>query len=167
MKVAIFAGTFDPPTLGHFEIIQRAAKLCDQLYIAVAPSGKHALSLSQESRIYFLKELVLGMKTIEVVPLTGLVVDLVQKYHADFLVRGLRGTLDLDYEMSMGSANRQMIGIETVCLIASQQYCHIHSALVRQIAENGRRLDGFVPPTIEEKVFEAIQQQLNHRQKDY
>jgi len=154
MSTALFAGTFDPPTLGHQEIIQRASALCDKLYVAVAQSeGKHAFPISKDARIELLKALTKALKNVEVISFSGLVVDCAKEYNVDFLVRGLRNSADLTFEMQMGSANRQMTGIETVCILSSPQYSHINSTLIRQIAAHGRRLEGFVPMEIEKKVF--------------
>jgi pantetheine-phosphate adenylyltransferase len=85
-----------------------------------------------------------------------LVVDCAQKYGAGVLIRGLRSRGDFDFEMQMGAANRQMTGIETLCLFSSPQYSQINSTLVREIASNGRRLKGFVPDDIEQEVFELL-----------
>lgn len=162
MKIAFFAGTFDPPTLGHQEIIERAALVCTKLYIAVAKSeGKHILFLSQEERISFLKTLTKGISHVEVIPFEGLVVDCAKKLKANFLVRGLRNSRDLEFEMQMASANRQMTGIETLCLLSSSEYSHISSTLIREIASYGRRLDGFVPQEIENSVFQSLSKKLS------
>ncbi len=157
MKAAFFAGTFNPPTLGHQELIQRAATLCDKLYVAVAESeGKHAMLLQQKKRMELLKQLTKSLKNVDVIPLVGLVVDCAEKYGADILIRGLRNNGDFDFEMQMGAANRQMTGIETLYLFSSPQYSQISSTLVREIASNGRCLKGFVPQEIEQEVFELL-----------
>lgn len=157
MKVALFAGTFDPPTIGHEEIIQRAALFCTKLYIAVAKSeGKHPFSLAQEERISLMKTLTKGIKNVEVLPLIGLAVDFAEAHSVNFLIRGLRNSRDLDYEMQMGSANKMMTGIETLYLLSSPQYSCINSTLIREIAAHGKRLGGFVPEEIEETVFKSL-----------
>lgn len=160
MKTALFAGTFDPPTLGHFDIIQRATKLCDKLYIAVASNGKPTYSLSQETRIDLLKKLTKDLKTVEVIPLQGLAVDLAQELKVDCLIRGLRNSSDYNYEMQMAATNRHMTGIETVCFIASPQHSHINATFIRQIVAHRRSLEGFVPKDIEQDAFQAFTQ--NH-----
>ena len=157
MKIALFAGTFDPPTLGHQEIIQRAALLCIKLYVAVAESeGKHAFPITQNERISLLKELTKAIKNVEIIPLTGLVVDCAKHHAVDFLIRGLRNSKDFDYEMQMGSANRHMTGIETVCLMASPEYSQVNSTLIREIAAHGKGLEGFVPAEIEHRVVKLL-----------
>jgi pantetheine-phosphate adenylyltransferase len=157
MKTVLFAGTFDPPTLGHQEIIERSAKLFGKVYVGVAKSeGKHHASISLEERISLLKKVVAPFKNVEVVQISGLVVDFAKKHHVDLLVRGIRNTADLDFEMQMGSANRLMTGIETICLLSSPQFSQINSTLIREIASHGRRLKDFVPEAIEERVYELL-----------
>jgi pantetheine-phosphate adenylyltransferase len=152
MKTALFAGTFDPPTLGHFDIIQRGVKLCDKLYIAVAGDGRSGFLLSQEVRINLLKKLTKDFENVEVIALKGLVVDVAQHLKVNYLIRGLRNSSDYIYEMQMAAMNRQMTGIETLCLITSPQYSHITATLVRQIAANRGKLSGFVPQEIEQSI---------------
>ena len=157
MQVALFAGTFDPPTLGHQEIIERAAHLFDKLYVAVAKSeGKNRRSLEHEERMVLLKTLTKSLKNVEIIPFSGLVVNFAKEHGVDCLVRGIRNSADLDYEMQMASANRHMSGIETLCFLSSPQYSQINSTLIREIASHGRRLEGFVPSSIEKRVFELL-----------
>lgn len=161
MKTAVFPGTFDPPTLGHMEIIERAAVLFDRLYVAVvAENAKHPHPLSLQERLKFLKAMVSPLNNVEVVSFSGLVVDFAEKQNAGFLVRGLRNGFDFEYESQMASANREMTGVETVLLIASPQYSHISSTLIREIAANGRRLEGFVPKIVEEAIFQSLKPNL-------
>lgn len=157
MKVALFAGTFDPPTLGHQEIIERAARLCGKLYVAVAKSeGKNKRLLKSEERILLLKILTESLKNVEIILLPGLVVDFAKEHGVNVLVRGIRNSADLDYEMQMASANKQMTGIETICLLSSPQYSQINSTLIREIGNHGKWLAGFVPASIEKRVFELL-----------
>lgn len=157
MKIALFAGTFDPPTLGHQEIIERAAALCGKLYVAVAESpGKRSQPIPLDERISMLKILTKNLKNVEVITIGGLVVDCAKKLRVDYLVRGIRNGSDLDYEMQMAHANQVMTGVETVCLFSSPQYSRISSTLIREIASYGKRLKEFVPTQIEKKVFELL-----------
>lgn len=157
MKTALFAGTFDPPTLGHEEMIKRAALLFDTLYVGVAKNeGKKGVSIDLEERIALLKKLTESLKNVQIVSISGLVVDYAKEHQIHFLVRGIRNSGDLDFEMQMGTANKMMTGIETVCLLSSAKNCQINSTLIREIAAHGKRLDGFVPSIIEEKVFNLL-----------
>lgn len=154
MKRVLLAGSFDPLTMGHWDLIQRAAKLCEKLYIAVAEnSGKGQGCFSVEERLSMLKTATQEMQNVEVVSFSGLVVDCAKAFHIDALVRGVRNGGDLDYEMQMAQANRQMTGIETIFLFPSASCAHISGTLIREIASHGRRLHGFVPDVIESIVW--------------
>jgi pantetheine-phosphate adenylyltransferase len=157
MKIALFAGTFDPPTLGHQEIIERVCKLCDKLYVAVAISAsKRNEPINLIERVSLLQTLTKSLKNVEIVSFSGLVVDYAKELKADVLVRGLRNGGDLDYELQMASANRLMTGIETLCLLSSPQYSQINSTLIREIAAGGRSLAGFVPHIIQKRIEELL-----------
>ena len=154
-KKALLPGTFDPPTLGHLDLIRRAASLCDVLYIAIAQNNDKKPSLfSTEERQALLKVIIRDIPQIEVVLLNGLVVDFAKKHQITFLVRGLRNLSDFEYESQMAFANHKMVGIETVFLIANEKYARLSSTLIREIASHGRRLQDFIPAEIEEAVFE-------------
>lgn len=154
---ALFPGTFNPPTLGHLEIIQRAARLCDHLVVAIGESPhKYAATFSVEERMSLLRALTKDMDNVEIISFSGLVIDCAKDLKVDFLLRGLRNGSDFDYEYQMAAANRQMTGIETVFLAASPLYSHLSSTLIREIAVNGHRLHGFIPDAIEAEVFAKL-----------
>lgn len=154
MKTAIFAGTFDPPTYGHCDIIQRAATLCSCLYVAVATNqGKKPPLLSIEQRLDLLKSLMTEFSTIKVVTFSGLLVNFAKEIGAEALIRGVRNYADFEYECQMACANRSLTGIETVCLIASSQYQHVSSTLIREIANFGGPLEQFVPPIVAKHLY--------------
>lgn len=159
VRKGLFAGTFDPPTVGHMDIIDRAAQLCsERLYIAIAKNSGKDSFFSLEERLAFLRTLTSSYRNVEVLSFSGLVVDCAKALEVDVLVRGVRGCVDLDYEMQMASANRQMTGIETLVLLPSIGFGHISGTLIREIATCGRRLHGFVPDVIEEVVSAKLQQ---------
>lgn len=157
MNIALFAGTFDPPTLGHQEIIERACKLCRKLYVAVAASaGKRNTPILLEERVALMQTLTKSLKNVEIISFSNLVVDCAQELKADVLVRGVRNGGDLDYELQMASANKLMTGIESVCLLSSPQFSQINSTLIREIAAGGRSLEGFVPQVIRKRIEELL-----------
>ena len=159
-QVALFTGTFDPPSLGHWEIIQRAVQLFDQLYIGVALGNvKATLGLSLGDRVDLLKALTLPLENVQVIEMPGLAVDCASECQAKYLVRGIRNASDFDYEDQMAAFNRQLTGVETVVFLASPQYSHISSTLIREIAAQGHRLKGFVPDVIEEAIFRKFSRQ--------
>jgi len=157
MKKALFPGTFNPPTLGHLEIIQRAGAFCDKLYVAIAETeSKPASAFTIEEKISLLRTATKPFSYVEVIHFSGLTVDCAKELKADILVRGLRNGSDFDYEYQLALSNRQMTGIETVFLGASPHCAHISATLVREIAKQGRRLHGFVPESIEEAIFSRL-----------
>lgn len=153
MRKGVYAGTFDPPTLGHFDLITRASKLCEKLYVAVtAKSTKQGPALTLEERLHLLKVMTKGISNVEIVPFSGLVVDFAKEKGADVLIRGIRGGADLDIEMQMSAANGAMTGIETLCLLSKPEYAMINATLIREIASAGRSVAAFVPAGIADEV---------------
>ncbi len=148
-KVALFPGTFDPPSLGHLDIIKRAFSVADKVYVGVAGNAqKQGELFAVEERIALLKEMVTDLKAVEVVPIGGLVVEACREYNIDVLVRGLRSYSDLDYEVRMAFANRKMGAIETLFLMADERLGHISSTLIREIGACHGELHEFVAPAI-------------------
>ena len=132
-KTALFAGTFDPPSNGHLDIIQRAAKLFDSLIVAVALNPKKKPLFSIEKRVEMLKTITQGLKNVTVVQFDGLVIEHAKKCKASCLIRGLRTGEHLDHEFQMAFANRRMSGLETLFLMADESHAQISSSLIREI----------------------------------
>lgn len=152
MSVGIYPGTFNPPTLGHYDMIVRASKCCSKLIVAVAENPeKQKEVLPLDVRIDLLKKVTKSLENVVLIGFKGLIVDIARDNQASFLVRGLRNASDLDPEMSMASMNRGMTGLDTIFLTSLPEYCHITSTLVRSIARHGKaadRLNKFVPTQI-------------------
>lgn len=154
MKHALFAGSFDPPTWGHLDIIKRAMLLCDTLSVGVAVNtAKEQGFLSHADRLELLQELTTDIRHVAIVPISGLVADYVKETKVDLLLRSLRSDKDLEREMAMAIANRQLAGVETLFLLSDPRYAHISSTLVREIAHFGGSLESFVPPAVARKIF--------------
>lgn len=150
----LFPGTFDPPTIGHKEIILRGAACCDELYVGIAENGgKHPSLFTVNERRSMLEKI---LPKIKVVTFSGLVVDFAKKENFDLLIRGIRNSSDFEYEAQMAFANRKMTGIETLFLLAEGDSSLISSTLIREIGSKGRRLHGFVPEEIEAEVFHKL-----------
>ncbi len=156
MKRALFAGTFDPPTLGHLDLIERASKLCDELLIGIAvnPAKKPIFSLEQRQEM--LQDLTSHAK---IVSFTGLVIEYAKQHQISFLIRGLRSPAELDRELQLATMNKQLSGIETVFLPSNPIYAHISSSLIRELVFNHVRLHQLVPASIEEQVFQKFHSQ--------
>jgi pantetheine-phosphate adenylyltransferase len=154
---ALFPGTFDPPSLGHLDIIKRAASLFGTLYIGIGENlDKPHQFFDIQERETMLAEMTHGIPNLKIISFNGLVVDFAQSHHINFLVRGLRQQSDFDFEMRMAVANQKLGALDTVFLMSDPQYGHICSSIIHEIATFGRRLHGFVPEQIEEAVYTRL-----------
>ena len=163
-KKAVFAGTFDPPSLGHLDIIRRAAQLCDKLYVVVAKNVNKAEALfSLDERKDLLEKITGSLSNVEVVAFDGLLVSFTKDHQVDFIVRGLRSFSSHEAELQMALANRKLGGIETVFLIGDDSFSHISSSLIREVGAFGQSLCNFVPEEIERKVAKKILEKMGNR----
>lgn len=149
MRKAIFPGSFDPPTLGHAEIVGRATALFDEVIIAIGTNSAKSTFFSLEERLAMLRLIFEHMPSVRVVAYEGLTVDFAKTEGAHFLLRGLRTGQDLDYERPIALINRHMDAqLETIFLITSGAHSHISSTLVREVIRYGRDAAGLVPDAI-------------------
>lgn len=158
MKKALLAGTFDPPTLGHLDLIERAAALSNKLYVAVAINSQKekSASFSQEERKEMLRQITRTLPSVEVIGFSGLLVDLTKKLGISHLVRGLRGVADWEQEEQMAHINRTLANIETIFIMHDSKYTFISSTLIRELASHKMRLNAFVPAALEETIFSRL-----------
>ena len=145
MRVAVYPGSFDPPTNGHLDIIRRASELCDRLIVGLgANSAKNAL-FTLKDRIEMLNELQLP-SNVEVLSFDGLLVDFAKKHGATTIIRGLRALSDFENEFQMALANRSLApGIETVFLVTSSEHMFVSSSIVKEVAGLGGDVSHMVP----------------------
>lgn len=148
-RIAVYTGTFDPPTLGHMDIIQRALGLADTLVLGVANNSSKSPLFTLDERVALLRQETEGLGAVEVREFSGLAVDFARAVGARFIVRGLRSGSDLDYESPMAAMNATMAPqIETIFLAAAPAFAHIASSLVKDVARGGGDVDLFVPPAV-------------------
>ena len=148
-RVAVYTGTFDPPTLGHLDIIRRALGLADRLVIGVATNSTKSPLFTLEERVAAVTREAEGMGAVEVREFDGLAVAFARSVGARFIVRGLRSGTDLDYESPMAAMNATMAPeIETIFLVAAPAFAHIASSLVKDVARGGGDVDLFVSPAV-------------------
>jgi pantetheine-phosphate adenylyltransferase len=151
MKRAVFPGSFDPVTLGHTDIIERALPLFDEIILAIGINLDKKYMFSLEERVRFLEETFKGESKIIVKTYNGLTVDFCIKEKAAFILRGLRNTIDLEFEKTIGQTNYRLAGIETVFLISSPGKSHISSTVVRDIKKHGGDYSILVPDAVPNK----------------
>src|SRR5262245_19258899 len=152
MKAAIYPGTFDPPTLGHLNIIQRAAAKFERLVVAIGEnSSKGSPFFSLEKRMHFLQTITTGLSNVEVFSFSGLLIDFAKSQDIDIVVRAMRTIFDFESETMQAQTNRQLGHIETFHLVVDPKYCAISSTLIRELASYGKGLLDFVPREIEEE----------------
>lgn len=156
-KKAIYAGTFDPMTLGHLDVVERAAKIFPELIVAVAAvSGKNTL-FSQDERVELVKESVKGLSGVTVKPFDGLLVEYARAQGVGVLIRGLRAFSDFEYEFQMALTNRRLApDIETLFLMPKQDYSYLSSTNVKQVASLGGNVSEFVPAAVAEALKNKI-----------
>ena len=158
MKKALYPGTFDPITLGHIDIINRAVHLFDEVTIAIATSETKTPLFPLEERIRQIELIFQGNKSIRTIGFTGLVVDLAKKEGVNILLRGLRAVSDFEYEFQLANMNRAMSpDLESVFLTPKAKFSFLSSTLVREIASMGGKLSSFVDPIIEEALRKRFQ----------
>lgn len=155
-RKAIYAGTFDPITLGHIDLVERAAKACDHLKLCVAESTSKKTLFSVEQRMALAQECCSHIPNLEVVSFDGLLVDFAHAQGVQTLIRGLRAFSDFEYEFQMALTNRQLApDIETLFLMPNESYSYVSSSLVREIARHGGDVRRFVPPAVEQALKDA------------
>lgn len=154
MVKALFSGTFDPPTLGHQNIIEKAAGLCEELIVAmgVNPSKKETL-LTKEERLKLLKTATASFSNVKVVHFNGPVAQFAKKMKVDCIIRGLRSFSDISMEMQMAMMNRKLTGIETLFLLPDEKYGSISSSLIRELAFYQANLREFVSKQVETAIY--------------
>jgi pantetheine-phosphate adenylyltransferase len=146
-RVGFFAGSFDPPTLGHLDLVRRAHEVVDTLVVGVGVNVDKTPWISTEERLALLTELL--PSTVRVVTFSGLAVTAAREAGATLLLRGVRSEADMSGELQMALANRRLAPeLETVVLIGSPEVAHISSRLVREVAGSGGDIKLFVPPLV-------------------
>ena len=152
-RVAIYPGSFDPLTSGHVDIIERGARIFDQIVVAILGNVEKTPLFSEKERIEILRDVFKGRDNVQIETFNGLLVDYAQQKQASVIVRGLRAVSDFEYEFQMALMNRHLApGIETVFMMPAEQYTYISSRLIKEVFTLGGEITGLVPPIVEEKL---------------
>ena len=144
-KKALFSGTFDPFTIGHYALIKRALCFADEIIIAIGVNIGKKTMFSADERINNIKAIYAEEKRISVVSYDSLTIDFAKKNGVDFILRGIRNINDFEYEKSMADINRDLSGIETVFLFSEPEYGHISSSLVRELISYKKDISNLIP----------------------
>ena len=153
MRRAIYPGSFDPPTLGHLDIVERAAGLVDELVVAIGANQEKTPFLPAEDRFDLLRECTGHLPNVNVSTFSGLLVDYARSLECHVLVRGLRAVSDFDYEFRVAMANRKLAPeIETLFLITRDEYSFLSSSVVREVSRLGGDTELFVPKAVSERI---------------
>ncbi len=159
MRKAIYPGTFDPVTVGHEDVMRRAAHVFDHLIVAVAESHNKQTWFSHAERVALVREAVADLKNVTVVPFDGLLVNFARAQGVGVLVRGLRAFSDFEYEFQMALTNRKLApDLETVFLMTSEAFAYVSSTTVREVWRLGGDTSAFVP--------ECVQRMLATKRKE-
>ena len=146
MKIALYAGSFDPFTNGHLDILEQASTAFDRVIIAVADNNEKICLLDIEQRMNLIKESIKHINNVEIRHYEGLTVDFAKQEGAEFLIRGLRNSSDFDYEMQVAYTNRDLDkNVKTVFFLSKPQYNHISSTVVKDLVKHNADISKFVP----------------------
>ena len=148
MKRAIFPGSFDPITLGHYDIIERGIKLFDEIIVAIGVNASKKYMFSLEERKQFIEEAFKHEPKITVVTYKGLTVDFCEKNNVEFILRGLRNPADFEFEKAIAHTNRDLAPIETVFLLTAASTSYIASSIVRDVIRNNGDYTKLVPKSV-------------------
>ena len=144
-KIAIFPGTFDPFTIGHWSLVERGLKLVDEIIIAIGINTNKKTFYSLKQRMETISKLFEQNPKIRVQSYNGLTVDFAREAGAGFILRGIRSVYDFEYEKNIADINRKISGIETFVLFTEPEHTHISSSIVRELLSYGKNVDEFIP----------------------
>ena len=157
MRVAIYPGSFDPVTLGHWDLIKRAERLVDRLVVAVLHNPAKVCAFSVAERVDFLRELLADTPHVEITTFHGLLVDFAKQQGAHVIVRGVRAFSDFEYEFQMALMNRKLApDLETVFLMPKEEYSVVSSRMVREVGAMGGDISGLVPEMLVERITSRL-----------
>ncbi|HXZ41031.1 MAG TPA: pantetheine-phosphate adenylyltransferase [Terriglobales bacterium] len=155
--IAIYPGSFDPPTNGHLDLIARGSKIFDQLIVAILRNADKAPLFSLSERRLMLESMTEDFKNVQVDTFDGLTVDYAAKVKASAVLRGIRAISDYEYELQMALMNRKLHPeLETVFMMPAEQYSYLSSRLVREIAQLGGSIKGLAPEMVEQRLREKL-----------
>lgn len=158
MRSVLYPGSFDPLTNGHLDLIARASKLFDRVIVAVAVNSEKHPMFTIEERVEMIEEVCADCSNVQAVPVCGLLVDAVEKYQANALLRGLRAFSDFEYELQMALMNRSLrADCETIFMMPTPNNSFVSSRLVKEVASLGADYSKYVPAAVARRIAEKLQ----------
>ena len=157
MTAALCPGSYDPPTNGHIDVIQRTAGLFDRVIVAVVTNPVKKPMFSEQERVDLLQRSLSGIENVEYAVFSGLLVDFAEEQGIDVIVKGLRAVTDFDYELQMAQMNRGLTGVETFFIPTNPRWSYLSSTLIREVSQLGGSVDELVPLP----VIEALKERLS------
>lgn len=148
MKRAIFPGTFDPFTIGHYSIVMRGLTLFDEIVIGIGVNQSKQTLFSEEKRLELIQQAFENEPRVKIKSYNSLTIDFAREEQAQFILRGLRSVGDFEYERTIGDTNRILTGLETVILFTESTYAHISSTVTRDLISYGKDVTAFLPPNV-------------------
>ena len=159
-RVAVYTGVFDPVHYGHLDVITRGSRIFERLVVGVGNNPEKRSFFGIEERVRLVQAVVADLDNVEVLPFSDLAVRFVRSVGARIMLRGLRTLSDMEYEFTMSLMNLNLDpGIETIFLMAKEEYSHVSSTLIRQIATFGGHLEKFVPSEVKEALEARVREQ--------
>lgn len=156
-RVALFPGSFDPFTNGHLDLTRRAAQLFDRVVVAVAHNPAKQGLFTPDERVEMIRASVKGLRRVEAMQFSGLVVSCARQVGAAVMIRGLRAVSDFEFEFQMALMNRRLLpGLEIAFLMPSLQYTYLNSTLVKDVARHGGDIEGLVPEAVRARLTERL-----------
>ncbi|MDO5564924.1 MAG: pantetheine-phosphate adenylyltransferase [Eubacteriales bacterium] len=157
MKIGIYAGSFDPVTKGHLDIIRRSSKIVDKEIVGILVNSEKVSLFSKEEKFDMLKETTKQFDNVEIQYFDGLLVDFAKKCKANIIIRGLRAVTDFEYELQLSQTNKILYNeIDTIFLTTSLQYSYLSSSVVKEVAEYKGDISHFVEPYVAKKIIEKF-----------
>jgi len=155
--VAVYPGSFDPPTFGHLDIIERSSRVFSRVIVAVAMNIRKNIMFTPAERVAMLRKLTRAYANVEIHSFRGLLVDYARDKGAHVLVRGLRAISDFEYEFQMAHMNKKLApDVDTVFMMTGERYSYISSNIVKEIAGFGGKIDDLVPVLVRDQVHRKI-----------
>jgi len=165
--IAIYPGSFDPPTNGHLDLIQRGAKIFETLVVAILRNSEKSPMFSVAERLEMLRELTADLPNVRIDTFHGLMVEYAKSMDAMCVLRGIRAISDYEYELQMALMNRKIEPtLETVFMMPADKYSYVSSRLVREVAQVGGPVKGLVPEVVEQKLREKLDPSYKLRERE-